>query len=311
MSRILRLEGNVNVNWEEALQGFLFWKQAQGLSKTTLNDYERHAEMFFKRFPNSWQSDDLRRCLLEYMADDIKPATYNLRLIYLRAFFQWCITEGYLVDNPLKDFKRRKAPGRIVDLSEDTLKELLQLPDQSTFAGLRDYALILLTLDTGIRPKEAFALKDDHIDLKHLLIVIPAEAAKTRVERTLPIMPTTAEILRKLVRTIQSVWGEGVSVFCTCEGRSMTRHTWNDRMQFYSKKLGVKVRPYDLRHSFAVIYLRNGGHAFGLQNTLGHTDIQMTKKYVNITGSDLRTSHTKASPINTLVTKNKKRIRNI
>ena len=42
------------------------------------------------------------------MGENIKPATYNLRLVYLRAFFQWCIEEGYLtVENPLKSFKRK------------------------------------------------------------------------------------------------------------------------------------------------------------------------------------------------------------
>lgn len=53
---------------------------------------------------------------MEYMSDDIKPATYNLRWVYLKAFFSWCIGEGYLNENPLDGFKKRKAQERIVDI---------------------------------------------------------------------------------------------------------------------------------------------------------------------------------------------------
>jgi len=42
------------------------------------------------------------------------------------------------------------------------------MPDKTTFAGLRDYTMLLLTLDTGIRPKEALSLQVDDINLRAL-----------------------------------------------------------------------------------------------------------------------------------------------
>ena len=245
------------------------------------------------------------------MGENIKPATYNLRLVYLRAFFQWCIEEGYLtVENPLKSFKRKKTQDRIVDISEESLKKLLTIPDRTTFSGLRDYALIILTLDTGIRPNEALSLQIKHFDFKRLLIIITSETAKTREERTLPISPLTAETIRKLIMARHPEWDVNAPVFCSYEGKPLTLTSWNHRLDNYSKKIGVKVRPYDLRHSFALLYLRNGGHAFGLQRTLGHADMQMTKRYVHLTGHDLRELHSKASPLRSLI-KNKKRIRKL
>jgi len=150
LKKVVRLDKKKMNTWEDSLKSFLFWKQAQGISQTTLNDYQCHVRMFFKRFSDSWDNQLLRESILEYMSDQIKPATYNLRLVYLRAFFQWCMEEGFIEKNPLQGFKRRKAPGRIVDVSEDSLMRLLRLPDQNTFVGLRDYALMLLTLDTGV-----------------------------------------------------------------------------------------------------------------------------------------------------------------
>lgn len=52
-----------------------------------------------------------------------------------------------MTEKPLKDFKKRKAQSRIVDVHMDTLKNLLALPNQKSFAGLRDFALIMFTLD--------------------------------------------------------------------------------------------------------------------------------------------------------------------
>lgn len=81
----------------------------------------------------------------------------------------------------------------------------------------------------------------------------------------------------------------------------LTRHTWGDRIKSYSKKLEVKIVPYDLRHSFALIFLRGGGNALALQRTLGHTDLTMTKRYVNLAESDLKEQHAMASPLNRLM----------
>ncbi|GGF16873.1 hypothetical protein GCM10010954_14430 [Halobacillus andaensis] len=81
----------------------------------------------------------------------------------------------------------------------------------------------------------------------------------------------------------------------------------NDRFMLY-----FKIRPYDLRHAFTIMYLRNKGNAFSLrQKLMGHESIDMTKRYLNITGQDLREAHDKASPVNKLVAKKKSSIRKL
>jgi len=308
----LKDDTHSSCKWQEALQSFLFLKQAQGIGKTTLNDYKRHVEYFFNRYPTAWQSSTLRNSIMKYMSDEIMPATFNLRLIYLKAFFEWSVKEKHLEENPLKDFKKRKAQARIVDIAEDTLQKLIVLPNCSTFAGLRDYALLMFTLDTGIRPKEALSLKEEDFDFKRFLVTIPADVAKTRTSRTLPLLPPTAEAVHKLIKVRHPSWNSSLPVFCSCEGTPLNHSTWRHRLIKYSTKLGTKIRPYDLRHAFALLYLRSGGHAFGLQKTLGHADMTMTKKYVNLTGQDLQEVHRTASPLNRLVTtKKNQRVRSL
>jgi site-specific recombinase XerD len=57
------------------------------------------------------------------------------------------------------------------------------------------------------------------------------------------------------------------------------------------------------------MFLRNGGNAFALQKMLGHEDMSMTRRYVNLTSQDLQDAHRSASPLNSLVAMKKERVR--
>jgi integrase/recombinase XerD len=62
-------------------------------------------------------------------------------------------------------------------------------------------------------------------------------------------------------------------------------------------RAGVKdIHSYRLRHSFTISCLCNGDDVLALQQTLGHSDIEMVKRYAQITQSDYANMHRKASP---------------
>lgn len=287
----------------KACQSFINYKIAQGLSERTVKDYQSHINLYIKRFGDVW--DNLENNIILHMSDKIKPATYNLRFIYLRAFFTWCVMQRHINTNPLDGFKRRKANSRIVDIPLDTLQALLCLPDKTTFAGFRDYCLILFILDTGARPGEALQLFKKHFDFSYNNVTIPCEIAKTRTQRVLPMLPTTTGVIVNLVS--YHTW-DNAPVFCSNEGTKLNVSSWDKRIKGYGDKLKIDLHPYDLRHAFALMYLRNGGNAFSLQQTMGHTDLNMTKRYLNITGQDLKDAHKQASPLNSLIKQSHKRL---
>ncbi|MCX6090858.1 MAG: site-specific integrase [Candidatus Atribacteria bacterium] len=179
---------------------------------------------------------------------------------------------------------------------------------KKTFAGLRDYCLVLLTLDTGIRPGESLSLLPRDLNLAGMEITIRKDIAKTRTTRTVPISALTVTHIQKLLRARLTSWGDTVPVFCSYEGHPMLGTSWAHRLRVYSKRLGHSVTPYSLRHSFALLYLRNGGNVFTLQRTMGHADLNMTKRYLALTQGDLKREHDTASPVNLF---NKKRVKNI
>lgn len=298
LSRVRKINVPLTVDWSDALAEFLKYKTAQGISDHTYDDYDKHVHLFFKRFPHAWESDTaLTDSLFAHLSEDIKPATYNNRLIYLRTFLNWCVENGIILRNPLANIKKRKDEGRVVNIDLRVIQELLKQPDQKTYVGLRDYTLMLMMLDNGIRPKEALSLVPFDFNAAGYEVIVPSTVAKTRKSRTLPLSDLTVRYVKKLIAARSPDWSDNVPIFCTYEGRPMNRHTWGDRLEIYCKRIGTHIRPYDLRHVFSIEFLRNGANAFTLQRALGHTDISMTKRYVALVESDIKAEHEKATPL--------------
>ncbi|NPV71479.1 MAG: phage integrase family protein [Firmicutes bacterium] len=296
MARVLRLRKAAAATWQEAMQQYLWFKQAQGLRDITIKGHRDVIGLFFRRHPDAW-TGELLESVYSFMGERIKPATYNIRRNYLRQFFDWCVKEGVFTDNSLDGFKKRKDDGRMTCLDIDTVRRLIALPDRTSFAGLRDYALLCFVLDTGARPGEAFSLKPDDFNLRALEARIPPGVAKTGVSRTLPLSPITAQAVRTLMSSRHPSWDSSVPVFCSAEGTPLRNDTWGDRLEKYAKELGVKFHPYALRHTFATQFLRAGGNALALQRLMGHSTLEMTKRYVHLTEGDVRKEHSKASPL--------------
>jgi len=303
MKKVVRLK-KLSVTWEQAVEEFLLHKKAEGRAPRTLYDYRKRVTPFFQAYPEAWPDyEALKKAVRQYMAglSDKAPATYNLPLAYLRSFFSWCIEENYLHANPTQGIAKRKDEGKARDIPEDVLKALLALPDKKTYAGIRDYALILLQLDTGIRPQEALNLKPSNINISSLEAVVPRETAKTRTQRTVVFSPVTAKAIKKLIDIRPQEWNEDTPLFASQDGQRMLSTSWAYRLKHYSQKIGYPVQPYMLRHSSAIMSLRSGASAFFVQKQLGHADLQMTKRYCRLTEADLHREHSTASPVRNLV----------
>ena len=73
---------------------------------------------------------------------------------------------------------------------------------------------------------------------------------------------------------------------------------WRDVKQA-GERLDFAAPPHTLhafRHTFAVNYLRRGGSVFHLQKVLGHSTLEMTRRYANLVTADLRAVHEPGAP---------------
>lgn len=162
--------------WQEVLEEFLLAKKAEGKAERTLQDYRHFLQNFFAKHSDAWPDyHRLRTGVGEHFASlaGKSPTVHNLNHQNLKAFFRWCVLEGYLVANPADGIPKRKNEGRPRSVDAEAVKALLNLPDRNSYVGLRDIALICLQLDTGIRPGEALRLLPCHVNMKTLVVHIP------------------------------------------------------------------------------------------------------------------------------------------
>jgi len=238
--------------------------------------------------------------VLRYMTPEepLSPVAHNHRKKFLGCFFSWCEEEALIPENPMRGIKYRRETPRIGRGSLGEVEKILaSLEPCDAFTAARDRALILLQLDTGIRPKEALSLIPDDVSLDTGAIRIRPEEAKTREARTVFISPLTASALQELMERRVPDWGKSTPVFCSWTGTPMAPGAWGHRFKKLGSAVGVKVSPYDLRHLFALSFLRNGGNLLTLRATMGHHTLSTTERYVALALDDLKSAHAKASPV--------------
>lgn len=297
MSRVAKLKPKV-ADLRGALEEFLLYKAGDGAAQRTLADYTYHVNAFLAAYPNLPDYEALRKAVVEYLARPVSPTTRNIRLRYLKAFFNWCVAQGYLPANPTAGIRQAKEDlDNVRHVPLEDVKRLLSAPDKKTYAGLRDYCLMLVQIDTGARPGELFQVRVNDLNLEAREIRIRPEAAKTRIGRTLPVSPYTAQALQKFLKVRPEWWGEDVPLFATETGNALDDSQWAKRVAKHCRKAGVKVTPYGLRHSFAIEFLKSSNDPFALQRILGHQDLAMTRRYVRYLQDDIREAHEKASPV--------------
>lgn len=131
-------------------------------------------------------------------------------------------------------------------------------------------------------------------------IKIEAMNTKTRKAREVPLSSKTIKLLKEYISESQD-FGEDL-LFLTYDGREMVSNTWRTRLHEVAHLAGIQkaVRPHILRDTGALLYIMNGGDPFSLQKILGHTDMSMTRKYIQMTNMDVKRQHNTFSPLNTV-----------
>ena len=149
---------------EDLKEKFLLVKQSQHTGELAMRDYRNCLADFIKHTQNSVSYEQLEADALRYFAaiPPSSPARYNKPFQNVNAFFNWLVSNEYLPKNPLKvnGLKKRKDDGNVKPASIEALQSFLKALDRKnyTYTGMRDYAIIVLMLDTGIRTREPLNL---------------------------------------------------------------------------------------------------------------------------------------------------------
>lgn len=118
---------------------------------------------------------------------------------------------------------------------------MLGIPDTSTFAGVRDYVIILTMLDNGIRPNELLQIRIQDIDFINNQIYVREEYSKTRHPRALPISRRVVSAFKKGIHARHEAWDDDAPILCSFSGYRLSSHNLQERFREYSDKLGVSI----------------------------------------------------------------------
>lgn len=278
-----------------AVELFLAAKAAEGAAAKTLEWYRmilgRAARGLGAGRPvDGLGGPELRAWLLELRAT-LAPVSVAGYVRTLKVFGNWLAAEELAQAPGLRALRKPRVPVKLVEpVGDDALRRLLAV------ASVRDRAILLLLLDTGLRVSEAAGVRLGDLRADGTLKV----RGKGAKERIVPVGGTArGAIVRYLAQR-----GEGAADEPLFLGRrgGLDARGIQQVLRRLKTRIGVtgRLSPHSLRHTFARSYLVNGGDVFSLQRILGHTTLDMVKRYVALADVDLVARHATASPADRL-----------
>jgi len=227
----------------------------------------------------------------------------------IKAFWSWLKDEGYITHNPMTSLKLPKTPRKVINtFSQEQIQRILNCIDKKSRHGFRNFTMILLLLDTGIRLSELINLKINDIDFIQSCVLVKGKGNK---ERIVPCGSHVRRVLRRYVMHFRPEPESPVTeeVFLSEDGLPLKPRAVQSMLLRLSKKAkisGVRLNPHQFRHAFAKQYLLAGGDIFSLQKILGHSSLEVVRIYVNLASDDILQQHRKFSPVdNVILSKNK------
>jgi len=237
--------------------------------------------------------DDLGSFVEHAQDRGLKPNTVSTRLRSLYAFL------GYLVEREVvhPDVIRKKMYIKVPDalpraIDPEDVRHLL-----SVIKKPRDWAMILILLRTGMRIGELLETKVRDINLRERRIEV-FEARKNRVGRVVYLSDDARCALKVWLRKRDSrkeylFYGSGRSTALSYEAsRTIFRR--------YIEKAGLTHKGYTLhclRHTFASELLNAGMRLECVQQLLGHSSIEMTRRYARLTDNTRKEEYFRAMAI--------------
>ncbi len=302
-----------------AMEGFLLHKSASGRSEHTLRNYQIQLSRFMTYLEDcpinnvtpkkneqflQWLRKDYRYSkvgTLKVAPRPLSDKTIRNAWGALSAFWKWSSQE-FEIENPF-DLPSPKANHQaIYPLRMEEVELLLNACNKSKNNSIRptskrDRAILMVLLDTGVRVSElcSAVIGDLDFDVGRLYVL-----GKGKKGRFVYLGKVAKQVLwAYLAQRFPSEDPDpDCPLFADRTGfRKLTRHNVRNLLNRLGERAGVdKVHPHRFRHTFAIEFLRNGGDIFALQHLLGHSSLEMVKKYLRLAEVDLERVHRKASP---------------
>jgi site-specific recombinase XerD len=265
--------------------------KAEGKSAKTISWYSEMLIGFirflkshdYKAVLSDLDIESVREFIVYEQERGVSPYTVQGKVRALKAFSSWLFREGYTPDNILGDIKLPKVPVMLIQpLTPDEIDQLMEYQNPLTAIGCRDIAILITMIDTGIRLSELCGLNFENAHVEEGYLKVMGKGSK---ERIVPIGATAQKMLWRYIIHFrpEPLVPVDNNLFLTLDGKPLQPNAVKLLINRWGKKAGVpRLHAHLCRHTFATNYLvHNCGDVFRLQQILGHTSLEMVRRYVH------------------------------
>lgn len=292
----------------EAFEEFIAEKEANNLSEPTIRNYRQSFEYFCQsaHYDNTTTTDDVDiQAIYKWIGtlklNGVSPNSINHYLRDVRAFLYWCMnSDRKYIDPPFK-VKQVEAQEELPKMfSDDELEALLEKPrKQDGFPEWRAWAITNWVLGTGNRASTIIDVRIGDIDFTHKEISLGH--TKNKKAQIIPLSSSLETVLKEYIRVWRKEVDDDAWLFPNIGEEQLTTNALRLAFRRYCNGRGVeKTNIHGLRHNFAKGWVKNNGNMFALQKLLGHSSLDMVRKYVKLYSEDIKEDFDSFSPLDTI-----------
>ena len=275
-----------------------------GLSKNTLESYRLDLTSY-----SIWLTSQSKQLLTadqgdiqQYLAvkfPQSKPRSISRLIASMRRFYRYLVRDNIINLDPTVQIQSPKLPRSLPkSLNEDEVISLLNAPNLTESAGLRDRAMLELLYACGLRVSELVDVKVTEVSLSDGVVRITGKGNKTR------LVPMGEEAVDWISHYLNEARPDILkkrlcdALFVTNRGEAMTRQAFWYLIKRYALLAGITkhMSPHVLRHAFATHLLNHGADLRVVQMLLGHSDISTTQIYTHVARERLKQLHSMHHP---------------
>ena len=281
----------------------LYLQVEKGLAGNSVVSYRRdlarlkaHAESC-GRGPQALDKAELKRFVMSLTREGLSPRSVSRMISSVRGFYRYLLLDGHIKSDPTSDLVSPQAGQKLPRfLTQEEVERLIEAPDTTTPAGVRDRAMIELLYATGLRVSELIGLSTSSVDVDRGLLFCTGKGSK---QRRVPVGRSALAWLQRYgaARRALLAGRDSQRLFVGHGGRVLTRQNFWAALKKHAGRAGLRgVSPHVLRHSFATHLLEHGADTRSVQAMLGHSDLATTQIYTHVTGERLRSVYEKFHP---------------
>jgi integrase/recombinase XerD len=269
----------------EAVKDFILHLHRRNCRSSTLRAYFETIQRFLsflqrtgKEHLEALSREDLEAFLEHEQDRGLKPSTVKSRLSLVKAFVRFLVRREVVSAEVLERNIRIKVPELLPRAMEaDDVKQLL-----AVVSKVRDRAMILVLLRTGMRIGELLSTTVNDLNLNDRKILI-FQSEKTGVGRVVYLSDDAHQALMAWLaerdpQKQQLFYAQGRDSLTYTAARVML-HKYLDQAGLSHKGHSL----HSLRHTFASELLNAGMRLECLQQLLGHTNLEVTRRYAKLT----------------------------